>query len=304
MVATLSLILFSLIFGIAVLAGRHYWVGPQAIVDRLRERAEPSPSVIRAPSRSWKDIPRFLGQRLSGGRGVEQRRQEFVMAGIRSKHAEATFKGLRVLGLFGLAILFAAIMAARESESGTIGMAAAAGAVCGFLLPPEILRTRIKRRRRRIERSLPNALDLLTIGVEAGLGLDQAIAHVSDQLAGPYPDIASEFSMINYETRAGKRRADAMRGMAERTGVMEVKKFVAVLIQADRFGTSIAQSLRSHSEHLRVQAAQKVEEKAAKLGVKMVFPIFFFILPSLFVMTVGPMLARIFQDLLPLMNAL
>ena len=106
---------------------------------------------------------------------------------------------------------------------------------------------------------------------------------------------------MNLEMKAGSRRADALRNLADRTGVEEVKKLVAVLIQADRFGTSIAQSLRGHSEFMRVQTRQMAEEKAAKLGVKLVFPIFFCILPSLFVVTVGPVLVRIVRDLIPMM---
>jgi tight adherence protein C len=110
--------------------------------------------------------------------------------------------------------------------------------------------------------------------------------------------------MINFETRAGKSRPEALRNLAARTGVQEVKELAAVLIQADRFGTSVAQTLRTYSSHLRIQARQRAEEKAAQLSVKLVFPIFFFILPSLFVITVGPVIVRIFCDLLPMMNSL
>ena len=111
-----------------------------------------------------------------------------------------------------------------------------------------------------------------------------------------------EFGLVNLELKAGKRRVDALRNLAERTQVDDLKKLVAVLIQADRFGTGIAQSLRAHSDYMRVQARQVAEEKAAKLGVKLVFPIFFCILPSLFVVTVGPVIVRIMRDLLPMMN--
>jgi len=108
--------------------------------------------------------------------------------------------------------------------------------------------------------------------------------------------------MVNLELRAGKRRVEALRNLADRSGVDDLKKLVAVLIQADRFGTGVAQSLRAHSDYMRVQARQLAEEKAAKLGVKLVFPIFFCILPSLFVVTVGPVMVRISRELLPLMR--
>ena len=110
--------------------------------------------------------------------------------------------------------------------------------------------------------------------------------------------------MITLETRAGRRRADALRSLAQRTGVNEVRKLAAVLIQADRFGTSLADSLRTHAEHMRIQARQKAEEQAEKLSVKLVFPIFFFILPALFIVTVGPVVVSIFRDLIPMMNSI
>jgi tight adherence protein C len=110
--------------------------------------------------------------------------------------------------------------------------------------------------------------------------------------------------MVNLELKAGKRRADALRNLADRTSVDDLKKLVAVLIQADRFGTGVAQSLRAHADYMRVQARQIAEEKAAKLGVKLVFPIFFCILPSLFVVTVGPIVVRIMRELLPMMNSI
>jgi len=137
--------------------------------------------------------------------------------------------------------------------------------------------------RRNIRRALPNALDLLVVCVESGLGLDQAIIQCAKELEHAHPEICQEFTLVNLELKAGKRRAEALRNLADRGGVDELRKLVAVLIQADKFGTSIAQSLRAHSDYLRVQMHQTAEEKAAKLGVKLIFPIFFCILPSLFV---------------------
>jgi tight adherence protein C len=161
-----------------------------------------------------------------------------------------------------------------------------------------------KRRKKKLRRALPNALDLLVVCVESGLGLDQAIMQCAKELEHAHPEICQEFTLVNLELKAGKRRADALRNLADRTGVDELKKLVAVLIQADRFGTGVAQSLRAHADYMRVQARQVAEEKAAKLGVKLVFPIFFCILPSLFVVTVGPIVVRIMRELLPMMNSI
>jgi tight adherence protein C len=125
---------------------------------------------------------------------------------------------------------------------------------------------------------------------------------VAKELEQAHPEITEELAIVNLELKAGKRRAEALRNLADRTAVEDLKKLVAVLIQADRFGTGVAQSLRAHSDYMRVQARQIAEEKAAKLGVKLVFPIFFCILPSLFVVTVGPVVMRIMRQLLPMMN--
>jgi tight adherence protein C len=125
---------------------------------------------------------------------------------------------------------------------------------------------------------------------------------VAKELEHAHREITEEFTLVNLELKAGKRRADALRNLADRTSVDDLKKLVAVLIQADRFGTGVAQSLRAHADYMRVQARQVAEEKAAKLGVKLVFPIFFCILPSLFVVTVGPIVVKIMRELLPMMN--
>ena len=141
----------------------------------------------------------------------------------------------------------------------------------------------------------------MVVCVESGLGMDQAVVQVAKELQHAHPEISQEFGLMNLEMKAGKRREEALRNLADRAGVEELRKLVAVLLQADRFGTSIAQSLRGHSEFMRVQTRQMAEEKAAKLGVKLVFPIFFCILPSLFVVTVGPILVRITRELIPMM---
>ena len=144
----------------------------------------------------------------------------------------------------------------------------------------------------------------MVVCVESGLGLDQAILQVAKELDQAHPEISEEYALVNLELKAGKRRAEALRNMAERAGVDDLKKLVAVLIQADRFGTGVAQSLRAHADYMRVQSRQIAEEKAAKLGVKLVFPIFFCILPSLFIVTVGPVVMKIIRELLPMMNSI
>jgi tight adherence protein C len=151
--------------------------------------------------------------------------------------------------------------------------------------------------------SLPDALDLLVVCVEAGLGLDQALVNVSRQLQTAHPELSDELSLLTAEMRAGKRRAEALRNLASRTGEDDLRKLVAVLVQADRFGTSIADSLRTHAEFMRTRRRQLAEEKAAKMGVKLVFPIFFFIMPTMIVVSVGPGLLQLIKNLMPMMKA-
>jgi tight adherence protein C len=150
--------------------------------------------------------------------------------------------------------------------------------------------------------SLADALDLLVVAIEAGLGLDQAMQYVAKELQWSHPALSEELSLVQLEMRAGKRRADALRNLADRTGESEIKKLVAILIQNDRFGTSMGESLRNHSDFLRTRRRQDAEERAGKVGVKLVFPIFFFVLPSMLVVAAGPGILQIFTKLFPMMK--
>jgi tight adherence protein C len=162
------------------------------------------------------------------------------------------------------------------------------GAALGFLLPDYWLGNRINDRKRRIQLGLAEALDLMVVCVEAGLGLDSTIQRVAVELWRSQPEISEEFHLVHLEQRAGHSRADAWRNLAERTDLEVVRAMVAMLIQADQFGTSVATCLRVHSESLRIRRRQKAEEAAAKTTVKLVFPLVFFIFPSLFVVVLGP----------------
>lgn len=298
----LSGCLFSIIFLITFWFLSRAQNSADAVIERVLEKqrsaAAPSGGLDR-----WRSLLAQMGQ---SDRGKEEARlrTRFIRAGIRAEGAGNIFRGLKILAAVLGGTILTLILIFQNTEGSRVVLGALAGIGAGYMLPDKLLQLEIGNRRKRIEKALPNALDLLTICVEAGLGLDQAIVQVSKELATAYPEISDELGMIGLEMRAGKRRADSLRGFGERTGIPEVKKLAAVLIQADRFGTSIAQSLRIHSEHLRTERRQQAEEKAAKLGVKLVFPIFFFILPSLFVITVGPVMVHIFRDLLPLLNSL
>jgi tight adherence protein C len=166
------------------------------------------------------------------------------------------------------------------------------GAAFGYMAPGLLLDRRISRRRLRIENGLPDALDLLIVSIEAGLALDQAILKTGEELAIAHPELAEELRMINVECRAGKPRLEAFKNFAARTKVDDVRSLVAMLVQTDRFGTSVAKALRTHAEVSRTKRRQRAEERAAKIGVKLVFPLVFCLFPAFYVVTLGPAIIK------------
>jgi tight adherence protein C len=169
----------------------------------------------------------------------------------------------------------------------------------GFILPRFILKRMIKDRQNRIRLGLPDALDLTVICVEAGLALDQALSRVGQDLHHAHADLSDEFHLVNLEMRAGKPRAEALRNLVERTGVDDIRSLVGTLIQTDRFGTSVAQALRVHSDSLRTERRQRAEEQAAKTTIKMVPPLVIFVLPSIIFVTIGPAVIELIRQLGP-----
>jgi tight adherence protein C len=169
----------------------------------------------------------------------------------------------------------------------------------GFFLPRFILKRMIKNRQHRIRIGLPDALDLTVICVEAGLALDQALTRVGQDLHHAHPDLSAEFHLVNLEMRAGKPRAEALRNLVDRTGVDDIRSLVGTLIQTDRFGTSVAQALRVHSDSLRTERRQRAEEQAAKTTIKMVPPLVIFVLPSIIFVTIGPAIIDLVRQLGP-----
>lgn len=161
-------------------------------------------------------------------------------------------------------------------------------AAIGYFLPGFWLDSRLAGRRREIENGLPDALDLMVVCIEAGSGVDQAIAKTGDELFFTYPALGEELRTINAEVRAGKTRVDAFKSLAQRTKVDDVRALVAILIQTDRFGTSIGQALRSHADTSRTKRRQRAEESAQKIGVKLVFPLVLFFFPAFYVVVLGP----------------
>jgi tight adherence protein C len=224
-------------------------------------------------------------------------RLRLVQAGYRRDEAITIFFGMRVMFAFTLFLFFSTSIIARPNMT-----MALAGLGAGYVLPGMALARLAKRRAHKIRLALADALDLLVVSVEAGLGLDAAMSRVGSELAFAYPALSDELKLINLELRAGKPRAEALRNLADRTGVDDLSSLVTMLIQTDKFGTSVAQSLRVYSETLRTKRRQRAEEAAAKTGVKMVFPLVFCIFPAIWVVTIGPAAIRFMTVLFPMID--
>jgi len=222
-------------------------------------------------------------------------RLRLVQAGYRRDEAMTLFFGIRVVFALGLFALFSTGILMKPNMMMALG-----GLALGYILPGIVLARLAKRRIHRIRLSLADALDLMVVSVEAGLGLDQAIQRVGQELAFAYPDLSDELRLVNLELRAGKARSEALRNLADRSGVDDLNSLVTMLIQTDKFGTSVAQSLRVYSETLRTKRRQRAEEAAAKTGVKMVFPLVFCIFPAIWVVTIGPAAIKFITVLMPM----
>jgi tight adherence protein C len=222
-------------------------------------------------------------------------RLRLVQAGYRGAEALPIFYGTRMAIAIATFVLFATPLVLRPNVA--IGLGAS---LLGYLLPGIVLAKMAKKRQKKIQLGLADALDLMVVSVEAGLGLDQAIMRVGDELSFAHPDLSEELRLVNIEMRAGKGRTESLRNLADRTGLEDIASLTAMLIQTDKFGTSVAQSLRVHCETLRTKRRQRAEEAAAKTGVKMVFPLVFCIFPAIWVVTIGPAAIKFVQVLVPI----
>jgi tight adherence protein C len=210
--------------------------------------------------------------------------QRLIRAGMRRESALKMFYATKLLAPLTFAIIITVSGLAKQNAF----VFYAAGLGLGYLAPDFWLGRKIKKRQGEIRRTLPDVLDLLVICLEAGLGMDQATARAAAELAKTHPIVSDELDVLVLEQRAGRPRADAWKHIAERTDVDVVRNLVSAIVQAEQFGTSIAKTLRTHSDTMRTQRIQHVEEMAAKTTVKLIFPLVFFIFPTLFLVTLGP----------------
>ena len=259
--------------------------GPSPWKAKLAAALSPA-SRITLPEDGWQNSPL---------------RQRFLHAGLRGEHAVLLFFAGKTLLSFALPTLFVIATALAGP-----GMAADRMLICvvflaalGYYAPNVYLGRRIVARQLALFEGLPDAIDLMTVMVEAGLGLDAAISRIADEMGSRSPVVGEEFKLVGLELRAGASRNQALRNLALRTGVDEIEFFVAMLVQTDRFGTSMADSLRVHSDSLRSKRMLKAEEEAAKIGLKLLFPLVFCIFPAIMVVLIGPAAITIYRNFFP-----
>jgi len=266
---------------------------------RLNQPGEQAGSTIEGVTKQVERALVSIGEKLPRS-PAEMTRQErkMVQAGYRRKDAVLLLNGAHVAVLTLSLLIFLASGFFYRQPVISIVFSIFIGAV----IPDLWLRRAIIRRQEEIQFALPDAMDLAVIAVEAGLGLDQALMRVGDEIITAHPALADELRLRNLEVNMGRSRSDALRNLAERTGVEDLKALIAILIQTDKFGTSVGQALRTFSESLRVKRRQRAEEQAAKLAIKMVVPMVLFIFPGVFIVIVGPAFIAIIRDLLPTLS--
>lgn len=305
-IAFLVLIFLS-VFGIVAFGMTFF--APSAAREHLQ--ALMPQSMGRAPaSRAW--VSRVAGVTARFGKlsvpeeGWEQSgiRARFMNAGIRTPSAPMFYFGVKTTLAIGLPILgyiYLTLVGSKLDLNGTL-LVLLSLATVGYYLPNVVLSRMVFVRQREIFETFPDALDLMTVCVEAGLGIEAALNRVADDIEHKSHILSEELRLVGLELRAGSDRERALRNLAARTGVEEVETWVSMLIQADRFGTSIASALRVHSEMLRTKRRQRAEEAAAKIALKLLFPLIFCIFPSLLLVLLGPAFIQIYRVLLPTMS--
>jgi tight adherence protein C len=289
------------------------YMNSREALQTWRRRADGTPSGPEATSEQISDqlMQQFHAllewfARLNQPSNLEEARatrRQLITAGYRSGKAPVFYVGSKLF----LAVLMAALIAlvpVKFLGFPTITILVfyyVLAATCGYYAPVVWLKRAISYRKDALQRAIPDALDLMVVCVEAGLGLDQAIARVGDEVKRTHPALSDELNLLALELRSGVSRQEALRNFALRSDMEETRNLVALLIQTDRFGTSIGQALRVHADSMRTTRRLKAEELAAKLPVKLLFPLIFFIFPSMFIVILGPACIKMVRVLFPAM---
>jgi len=288
---------------LSVAAGATYWVWSRELVATPADQTAATPTNAGS-ARSWPlELPVWLrwlanlGLRVPSGAEERQRlRQDLASAGIRDDWGICAFLGSRLVAALTLPLLTGAIVYSINPNVSAALTPALLGAYLGYRLPQQCLNGLIRRRMHKIQLGLPDLLDLLVVSVDSGLSLDHALADTARDLAIVHPELSEELAVFQVEVRAGTSRSEALRNLGLRTREPDMKKLTSLLIQADRFGTSVGKVLRTQARYMRVRRRQRAEEMAHKVGVKLIFPIFLLIMPSVFIVTAGPAVLQLFLN--------
>ena len=287
-----------------------YWLisRPQsAATERLRKMNRQSVAAPAGPVSITQESPgtdfaeRIAAPitRLAPASAAEARKlqKQLMQAGFRGPSAPVIYRALQLASLIGFPGLVALGCAVLARPLGSAFLFILLAFVVGFVLPRYVLGRMIRGRHQRVRWGLADALDLMVVSIEAGLGLNAAMLRISEELKDVHPDISEEFEMANLEIRVGREREEALRNLAERTGVDDLRSLVAMLIQADRFGTSIARAVRVFSDSLRTKRRQRAEQAAQKAAVKLLLPLACFLFPTLFIAILGPAALQLMDTL-------
>jgi tight adherence protein C len=271
-------------------------------VESGEEEAASSKKISRILTAPFSKLMSKLGRYFAAEKSIEypQLRTKFLKAGLRRASVPQIYWGVKcfLMVCWPLSLFIGRATLVKVPNNFLFLTICFLSALEGFYLPDIWLYIRTKRRKAKIMEALPDALDLLVICVEAGLGLDAAVNRVAQEIALRSDALSEELKLMNLEIRAGKLRQDALRNLAKRTDLEAVRSLVTLLIQTEKFGTSIAQALKVYSDSFRTQRYQKAEEIASKLPIKLLFPLIFFIFPSLFVVILGPAVIRFYEVIL------
>lgn len=278
-----------------------YWLlyRPQsASTERLKRLGERAPGTVTGPisleeNRQSSELAERLASPLNrllppSAAEAKKLQKQLMQAGFRSSSAPVTYRAIQLFSLAGFPALVALVCAVMARPLNSAVLYILFAFVIGFFLPRYALRRMIRSRQQLVRWGLADALDLMVISIEAGLGLNAAMVKVSTELRDVHPDICDEFEMANLEMRVGRDREEALRNLAERTGVDDLRSLIAMLIQTDKFGTSIAKAIRAFSDSLRTKRRQRAEQAAQKAAVKLLLPLACFLFPTLFIAILGP----------------
>jgi tight adherence protein C len=295
------LFLFSTLACVTLLVGGlNYYLRTRqdALTRRIQELQEQSMSGVSGPMLGgdfWDTLLRSTYGAIFGKGWFRQKELELMRAGYRGA---AAVKIYGVLSLFFIVALFVtALLVLRDEDLGMWLLGLVAALVFGYFIPEQILVYFRNRHRLSLMAALPDTTDMLSIVLGAGLSLDQAIARVGEEVRFVYPELADEFYWMTLEVQAGQERAVAFQHMAQRTGLLDIRSLAGMIVQAERFGTGLAQALRIYADSLRTKRRLEIEATINKAAVKMIFPIVLFILPALFVVILAPGIISILRDL-------